>query len=836
VRAALVLASLLATAEAPPSNPYAIADVSLPACDALVARHPKSLEAWFCYMRASWKDGKLQSRMDALHHLQRIVRRAPEKYLAHYLLGVIASDDGQLDLAETHFLRAAVLAQADGHLHAEVWSRTAEVCILCGDGRFAAAAEQLTRATAAARQSEEPDLLTLSEVWSARCAWFQADYGPAIGIFETVRARIASGPRTWRTPWLLQLARSGLIDAFSAVGRHREAFELAQKLVAQLAPMPYSQAAARHAVAAEAMQLADAREMPREEADKLLHEALDEEVRVGVRLFLSGGELYTRLLLARRLGATEAGVAEAQKALAGGRREKDKVVIGEALRLLANFAVLRDPAHPQAALAFANEALKLSRDSALRLDEVRARVTLSWVLWRARQLPEAAAASAEAIDALDRLRARQPDLLVRARSAGELATSLRLIAGAPLEAAGDVAFAFQLMERLRARVLLDELLAARAIALPLPPPQPPPTLLELQQALAPGEVFLGYQVWGPSASSPLPEAIGSSWVLAVSKTSARAIRIPDEPALAAQIDLLGGLIERRDGSETPGAVRLHHDLLGEALAGLPAKSLRLIIAADGPLHRLPFGVLRESLQAKALAATAEISLVPSATLFLRWRRAQLPIAPRPLLAFADPDALQLASLLPLPYAREEVLAAARTLGKGSRVLLGGEASEHAVKEENLRSFGVVHFATHALVDDFRPERSALVLTPGAAGEDGLLQVHEVAALDLEGALVVLAACRSSSGTLLQGEGLLGLSRAFFQARARVVVGSLWPLRDDESASFFAEFYRQLAEEKPVAAALAAASRARIADGAPAAAWAGLVVLGDGARVPVAAPR
>jgi hypothetical protein len=165
------------------------------------------------------------------------------------------------------------------------------------------------------------------------------------------------------------------------------------------------------------------------------------------------------------------------------------------------------------------------------------------------------------------------------------------------------------------------------------------------------------------------------------------------------------------------------------------------------------------------------------------------------------------------------------------VLLGEEASEAFVKQQDLRRFAVLHFATHALVDEENPERSAILLAPGAAGEDGLLQIREVVGLGLGGCVVVLSACRSAGGALLEGEGVMGLARAFFQAGVPTVVGSLWPLRDDDGARLFEAFYRHLAAGRSAAGALAAAQRERLADGAPAAAWAGVVVLGNGDFVP-----
>jgi CHAT domain-containing protein len=110
----------------------------------------------------------------------------------------------------------------------------------------------------------------------------------------------------------------------------------------------------------------------------------------------------------------------------------------------------------------------------------------------------------------------------------------------------------------------------------------------------------------------------------------------------------------------------------------------------------------------------------------------------------------------------------------------------------------------------------------------------VAELPLQGRAVVLSACRSASGEVLRGEGLIGLGRAFFRAGSPAVVGSLWPLRDDEAAELFAGFYRALRDGASLGAALRAAQREAIDAGLPAGAWAGLVVAGDGRLVPLPA--
>lgn len=187
---------------------------------------------------------------------------------------------------------------------------------------------------------------------------------------------------------------------------------------------------------------------------------------------------------------------------------------------------------------------------------------------------------------------------------------------------------------------------------------------------------------------------------------------------------------------------------------------------------------------------------------------------------------------PLPNARLEARRLARDVGRGSRLLVGNAASEHFVKTADLTRFGILHLAAHAIVDDRQPHRSGVVLAPGAPDENGFLQMREVVTLELDGSLVVLSACSGASGELTEGEGVLGLDRAFFQAGARAVVASHWPLRDDEAADFMSDLGEHLSRGETVGSALTAARRERILAGTPTAAWAGMIVLGDPDLAPV----
>lgn len=349
------------------------------------------------------------------------------------------------------------------------------------------------------------------------------------------------------------------------------------------------------------------------------------------------------------------------------------------------------------------------------------------------------------------------------------------------------------------------------------------------------------------------EPAGGAWVLAVTRGGTRAHRIPERARLRPAVALLSGLIERRDGSEAGTAAALYAQLLAPVLRELPPRVSRLLLVPDGPLHDLAFPALRERADGPPLISRYELARVPSASLLHHWReRSERPPAGEALV-LADPDRSgapagtttvassrggvfgETAGLGALPEARREgrtVQEALEDTDVRPRLLVGTEASEQALKASRLDVVRILHVAAHAVVDVEAPERSALVLAPGASQEDGLLQPREIAELHLRDALVVLSSCQGASGALLAGEGVLSLARAFFESGARAVVASLWPMRDAEAAWLLERYYRHLASGQGVAQALRSAQREAQEDGQPAAAWAGVVVMGDAALVPV----
>ena len=284
-----------------------------------------------------------------------------------------------------------------------------------------------------------------------------------------------------------------------------------------------------------------------------------------------------------------------------------------------------------------------------------------------------------------------------------------------------------------------------------------------------------------------------------------------------------------------------------ALERLPPAIRRLIVIPDGPLQQLPLETLRSTSGAAPLAERYEFVVAPSATLWLQWRERQVLPAARSVLVLADPDLGQsggsdaptrMAALYQglrfgrLPYARRESRAIEWQLDAVD-ALVGRDASEGALKSRDPQQYALLHLAAHAVSDEARPERSAVLLAAGSDGEDGLLQAREIQHLDLRGRIVILSACETASGAVLNGEGVLSLARAFFQAGARAVVGTRWRIRDEDAAELFEMFYERLASGASLAEALARTKQDAIARGRPAAAWGSLILLGDGAATPFA---
>ncbi len=871
-------------------------------CDALVRQHPRDLASYRCY----WNLAHTGQRLAAEQGLESILRREPRNPWALMNLALCRDERG---LPATDLLERALAAfRTEVDPEAEGYARLSLFAIQCFEVRDCEQNEgQLDLAQALAEQHGLADLHALTTLWRAREALMLDDFGASERLLRAAQAEVGpTGP-----PWLRhQIGREfGLL--YLRAERYAEALAAYRQLAELSKPVPSAHAQALGAIADAAVHLAQRGAMDTGEAKRLLREALVEEEATGAELSdRFSGSLATRAVLAFLEGPTDEAIAELERLRDVNARRPASYPF-PALWLLAKYTFERNPADAPKALQYADEALAFCTKPSNDWERAHGLLVRSSLAWRSGDRDRAVLDARAALDSFERLRGRQPEAGVRARYGASTAFAHQLVAGWLLDPARnasqpDFTAAFDVMERLRARVLLESLLAARerqavppalratgvalhakmaALQRRLLDPTlgnterktllaeldraegeesawrddvararprlrnvefATPRLSDVQHALRPDEAMLLFQTWRrePTPETPLDD--GSSWVLVLTQAGAKAYRIPDAEVLEPEVQQWLSLLERRDASERAGAVRLQRTLLQTPLQDLPAAVTQLILVPDGPLHSLPFDALRADTGGPLLGERYLLSLAPSASLWLRWRGGTPAAYTGAALALADPALpgtgtsaqraaewrAQGAWLGALPHARREARTAVASAAPGSQLLAGPEASEHYLKTASLRDFDLLHFATHAVVDVDAPERSAIVLSPGADDEDGLLQVREIAELDLTGKAIVLAACSSASGQGLPGEGVVGLARAFFEAGAHAVVGSLWPLRDDESARLLEDFYRHLGEGASIGEALADARRERIAAGAPASAWAGMVLLGDSAMRPV----
>jgi CHAT domain-containing protein len=290
----------------------------------------------------------------------------------------------------------------------------------------------------------------------------------------------------------------------------------------------------------------------------------------------------------------------------------------------------------------------------------------------------------------------------------------------------------------------------------------------------------------------------------------------------------------------------------------------LIVCPDQFLYDLPFGALIAPGQTEPLLTMHAVSLAPSVTVLGEWLKAKPRSAEPPrLLALGNPALppaeVKVAQLPPdssrprqltypvppwrgesrrtregewvsLPFAEKEVQELAGLYGERAAVRVGEAAQEAWVKAE-AGQYRILHFATHALLDNAAPMYSFLLLsqTGDMGGEDGCLLAREVLEQRWNADLVVLSACQTARGRKAGGEGILGMSWACLVAGARQVVATQWSVRDDSTRALMVQFHRELLAGKSPAEALRQAQVFVMRQGEWAAPyhWAGFVLIGPG---------
>lgn len=289
-----------------------------------------------------------------------------------------------------------------------------------------------------------------------------------------------------------------------------------------------------------------------------------------------------------------------------------------------------------------------------------------------------------------------------------------------------------------------------------------------------------------------------------------------------------------------------YDTLFRSVAGAMPSGSTLVMIPDGTLDYLPFETLVTGMkpsasgQAKPIYFLEKFAVVygPSATALAqvkamnsrpaRWNKALLaygdpiaagkarhaalrPAKPGPVADF-EPAQLKSAyydyaergfSLARLPFTRQEVLGIGSLFPPAQRRLyLGRSATEETFRKGNLDQYRYIHLASHGFIDEQIPELSGILFSGDhASQEGGVLDAGAITRLKLDADMVTLSACSTGLGKLVNGEGMLGLTRAFFYAGARNVTVSLWNVNDAATAALMKSFYAHLQQGLPKSEAL-----------------------------------
>ncbi len=139
------------------------------------------------------------------------------------------------------------------------------------------------------------------------------------------------------------------------------------------------------------------------------------------------------------------------------------------------------------------------------------------------------------------------------------------------------------------------------------------------------------------------------------------------------------------------------------------------------------------------------------------------------------------------------------------ILLNLDTSETRLRETPLKDYRYVHFATHVdlpgKVQGINEPFILLGQVENREGDNGFLTMSKVLVLQLRADMVVLSACLTGCGKVMEGEGVVNFARAFQHAGAKSVVVSLWEVASKETADYMTRFYGHLKTGKNRAEAL-----------------------------------
>ncbi len=424
-------------------------------------------------------------------------------------------------------------------------------------------------------------------------------------------------------------------------------------------------------------------------------------------------------------------------------------------------------------------------------------VTLGQAYFSQKKIPQALEMLTAATDQLEALRTHVAGqeqerqlFFVNKVTAYHLLTELQLMQGKSFEA-------LLAVERAKARVLLDslqrgqsqpkeELFAAQKLPLL--------SQYDLRECITPKTAVLEYLV---TKEKTFLFVIRKKTLTSEPEIQTFTINLSAQE-LQKRTSTFQQMIASRRPAFAAEARDLYRLLLQPAAALLQGVD-SLCIIPDGSLWEVPFQALQDATGRYVLEEYA-IHFAPSLNVLSAMRQPPAQQISPSLLALGNPahketktDSAEKFSreFAPLPDAEKEVASVGKLFGK--RKVLTGQAATESIFKSLAGDYGMLHLATHAVLDNLHPLNSYLLLANSQSDEknDGLLTAREVMELKLQAQLVVLSACETANGRISAGEGVIGLSWAFLLAGCRTMVVSQWQVNSTSTTEFMIHFFTQL---------------------------------------------
>lgn len=379
------------------------------------------------------------------------------------------------------------------------------------------------------------------------------------------------------------------------------------------------------------------------------------------------------------------------------------------------------------------------------------------------------------------------------------------------------------------------------------------TTRDIQRILDPDTILLEYFLGDPY-----------SYLFVVTSTDFTSYTLASETVLVGLAREVHRLLPQSHKRERRAEAIKKSTALGRLLFAQVASRIggkRLVVVAPPALQYVSFSALPNPAVRtipntgwpEAMIERHEIVTVPSVSIIAPLRGARMSdAAPSKLLAMlsdpvnssrderlegVDPEismaAPELEVLERLEYSDDEADRIVELFPPGSYFEAHGfDVTRDLIVSGSLSSYQILHFATHGHLDFEDAGGSGLVMSRyDRQGRriDGLLRARDIEPLDLSADLVVLSACGTALGKEIPGEGLVGLTHAFFSAGVPRVIVSLWNVDDQSTSDLMADFYRNLLKSgiSPSAALRQAqlSMMKRPGRSAPTF-WAGFVLQGD----------